>query len=521
MSVNFRGSMLPLFLYSISLFVGFVNLLGFRTFPTFYCPPPALDGDFYDFLSMLMVNGYRSVFSEPYFYSPLFLWLKVLLLKIFGDGAYPLKVLSLLVGSSIPVAVFLISKELMANRFYALVPYILSTLYGPLLFFEFQALKTIYGLFFIVWGLYFLVSSHRYALFVSGLFFSMALLIYNNLLVPIALLFLYLLIREKKRALLFLIPTVLVLSFTIYRNYAVSGDMVALSAVGGIHFYIGNTIGSDGLYKRPQGVRPNPFGHYYDALRIASESYGRPVKASEASSFFYKKALEHIKQEPVRWFLLLGKKTLMAFSGREFPNNEDYQYYRERVIFHKYMTFSSYTVFTLGLSGLLLGLFLARDHKYWLVFIFTFSYLFSISIFFIVDRYRLPLALPLLASLVYLLYALMGGLRLKVVSTLTLIFSALLVFYPWKIDTKPRVQEAKIRYAQELCSLKKNIVESKDDESRSLLYTRLADLYLRLGGLEQARYYYKKAYLIDPKNEYAEISYYKLGIFGVVDVEDK
>lgn len=211
----------------------------------------------------------------------------------------------------------------------------------------------------------------------------------------------------------------------------------------------------------------------------------------------------------------------MAFSGREFPNNEDYQYYRERVIFHKYMTFSSYTVFTLGLSGLLLGLFLTRDHKYWLVFIFTFSYLFSISIFFIADRYRLPLALPLLVSLVYLLHALMGGLRLKVVSTLTLIFSALLVFYPWKIDTKPRVQEAKIRYAQELCSLKKNIVESKDDESRSLLYTRLADLYLRLGGLEQARYYYKKAFLINPKNEYAEISYYKLGIFGVVDVEDK
>lgn len=66
----------------------------------------------------------------------------------------------------------------------------------------------------------------------------------------------------------------------------------------------------------------------------------------------------------------------------------------------------------------------------------------------------------------------------------------------------------------------KQLKVTSNNIEKSKLYTKLGDLYLSIGGLEWSRLFYKRAFIEDSSNSYAEMNYYKLGLIGIVDLEE-
>lgn len=171
-------------------------------FPTVCYPPPALDADFYILIAKLINNNGGSLAKEPYFYSPFFSNFLAILFNLFGDNILIVRLVSIIFGSAISVILYLIGKEIYKDKSAAWLIFFLSLFWGILIFYISQPLKVVYGLLFLSLALLFFIKSLKIRNIreptLSGIFFSISILVYNNLLLPVAILSLYLLYKSKK-----------------------------------------------------------------------------------------------------------------------------------------------------------------------------------------------------------------------------------------------------------------------------------------------------------------------------------
>lgn len=513
-------------LYILNILLRLFVLFELSGFPDFRCPSPGLDTNFYYFLSGLIRIDSPLIKEEPYYYSPLFAWLITFITYIGGDDPYLPRLLSILLGSTVPVGIFLITRELFNSNKLAIISGIIASFYDMFIFYDNQVLKTTYGITLITWAIYFLIKAHtsnrKADLLISGIMSGLSLLIYANGIIFFGGALFYLLMRRGMvSAITFLIPIVIITGSTFLRNYKVANDPVFITAVDGIHFYIGNHRGATGIYKNLEGIRPNPFGHYFDARRLLERQYKRPFKASEVSEYYKEKAMDYIKEDPKGFIRLLLKKALILINHYDVPNNVNISYFKEKTILLRYLTITSGIVLVLGMAGLLLSL-KAFNNGINILRLFVILYGISVILFFVTDRYRLPLMIPFLVFSSYPFSFIKEGLKKRLIVGGLIIALTFVVYINLDLrqESFKRAQEAKLRASKELCMIKEDLKNARDDKEKSQHYTRLAELYLRTGGWEEARFYLKSAFKIDPENEYAELTYYKLGIMGIRDVEE-
>ncbi len=190
-----------------------------------------------------------------------------------------------------------------------------------------------------------------------------------------------------------------VLAANAARTYAVSGQALLIASHGGLNLYIGNHDRADGTYTPVPGIRPSIAGQARDAARVAEAAEGRPLAAGEVSDFFARRAVDWIVARPADAARLIIRKALILLNSVDVPLNYSYAYYAAdaRSVLH-WLVVGPWLILPLGIVGLLWPSVRAHRRGYWIWASFVPVYGASVIAFFVADRYRMPLLLPLCAS---------------------------------------------------------------------------------------------------------------------------
>ena len=196
-----------------------------------------------------------------------------------------------------------------------------------------------------------------------------------------------------------LVTTLLaVLAANAARNYAVSGEVVLIASHGGLNLYIGNHDRADGTYTPVPGITPSIAGQATDSTRVAESSAGRRLSSGEVSSYFARRAFDWAIGHPADAFRLWIRKIGILFNRIDVPLNYSYAFYASESSFLRVLAIGPWLLLPLGLVGLFWPSLRTNHHGYWVWAMFVPVYGAAVVLFFVTDRYRMPLFVPLCAA---------------------------------------------------------------------------------------------------------------------------
>ena len=199
-----------------------------------------------------------------------------------------------------------------------------------------------------------------------------------------------------RRAAVFLGTALLVTLPVTARNWIVARDLVWISANGGINFYLGNNPEA----ARTVAIRP---GREWESLVETPHREAGLRRASDRSRWFYARAFDFARTEPIAFVRHGLEKTAQFFSGIEIPREEDpYALRGESAVLDLLLWRLRGFGFPFGIVAPLaiLGAILLwpRRRTYALVYLHAAAYALAVIAFFVTARYRLP-AVPALLIL--------------------------------------------------------------------------------------------------------------------------
>ena len=296
----------------------------------------------------------------------------------------------------------------------------------------------------------------------AGLVFGLAILNRPNMAFGLAGIAAALLITRRLRPLAILVAGVLVGTAPVaMRNVAVTNEWSVGSAFasshGGLNFYIGNSASATGFYHQVPGITPNIKGQAEDARRLAEKALGRPVDDREASSYFFGLAWTWIRGHPADAAILFARKLGYTFSAHHIalPHSYPFYAYDARTMLRFY-AIGPWLLIPLGLVGLV---FFApptprrADYLVWASFVP--GYAVGVAAFFIAERYRLPLLVPLCIGAGAAVDGVVRAWSSRV-STLAvpgMVFVVLLVSSNWRLALHDGRWEEGLRLAEHLVTI--------------------------------------------------------------------
>lgn len=176
------------------------------------------------------------------------------------------------------------------------------------------------------------------------------------------------------------------------RNQIVGGEFYLTTAQSGPNFFIGNNPLADGTYLSLRAGRGSPEFERVDATEIASQAMGRNLSPGEVSSYWTERALGYIRTQPLDWLALEARKLRLLWNATEVIDTESQESHAEyspllRVLGH---------VAHFGVLAplALLGVWITwgERHRLWLLYAMLGTYALSVLAFYVVARYRLPIA---------------------------------------------------------------------------------------------------------------------------------
>ena len=183
--------------------------------------------------------------------------------------------------------------------------------------------------------------------------------------------------------------------FTI-RNFLVSGRFTLISSHGGLNFYIGNWEGANGAYSAPDWLEPDVRGQVEGARDRLSAELRRPVADEEVSALLYRRAFDEIAADRASargWLRLMAAKARLLLAGREAGLNLSLGYMRAAFSPALWLApVGMWLLLPLGIAGAVAA---RRRRPALIVAGFALVFAFSVWVFFVSDRYRLPLHPPL------------------------------------------------------------------------------------------------------------------------------
>jgi tetratricopeptide (TPR) repeat protein len=176
------------------------------------------------------------------------------------------------------------------------------------------------------------------------------------------------------------------------RNYTVGHDFVLIAYQGGLNFYIGNNPEADGH----SSMMPGPRGASWenrDQTYLVEKALGHPPSPSEESGFWYRKGIQFIVEHPMQYLYLLTKKAYLFWNWYEIPNNQNFYSFREYSTLLKVLPIGFWMVGPMGMLGMAMAL---QQRRGGLTILFITLYASVTILFFVCDRFRLPIV-PLLS----------------------------------------------------------------------------------------------------------------------------
>jgi tetratricopeptide (TPR) repeat protein/4-amino-4-deoxy-L-arabinose transferase-like glycosyltransferase len=233
----------------------------------------------------------------------------------------------------------------------------------------------------------------------TGLLFGIQSLNRPNVLVAAAAIgVLLLLLGRVKPSLWVAVGLIVGLAPVAVRNVVVSGDWSLLSSQGGLNFYIGNNAQATGWYRPVPGVAPTIEGQAHDTRVVAEGALHRTLTDGEVSSYFTGLAWAWIRHHPATWMRLFARKLNYVFNAQHtaLPLSYPFYAYDARTLL-RFLFVGPWLLAPLGLVGLTMGVRTVPadrriEYLVWLAFVP--AYLLAVAVFFVAERYRLPLLVP-------------------------------------------------------------------------------------------------------------------------------
>lgn len=181
------------------------------------------------------------------------------------------------------------------------------------------------------------------------------------------------------------------------RNVVVADQWSLVSSHGGLNFYIGNSETATGFYHAVPGITPDIRGQARDTRRLAEQALGRPLTDSEVSDYFMNLAWTWIRENPAQAARLFLRKLGFVFHAQHVALPYSYPFFvYDANTSLRFYAIGPWLLIPLGLVGLFVMWRRSEDRARALVWIsFVPIYAVSVAMFFVAERYRLPLLVPL------------------------------------------------------------------------------------------------------------------------------
>jgi len=385
-------------IFILSFLLRLIYLLQIRSNPFFYSP--IMDPLYHDLWAQSIAQG-NWIGDQVFFRAPFYPYFLGIIYKLFSHNYFVPRLIQHLIGSFSVILIYFLSKKLF-NLKVAYLSALFASIYGIFFYFEGELLLDFLLVFFGALLVLTLLRAgenpKKSRFFFAGLAAGLFAITRPNILIfiPFVLLWIFLLLRldlkKKFASSLFFLSGLLLLIFPVtLRNYSVERDFVLISSQGGVNFYIGNNPEANGL----SAFLP-PFGddwEYRDALYEVQKVINKLPEPSEVSDYYFKKGIDFITHSPQKFLSLFIKKLYLFWNSFEPSNNQDIYFFRRYSALIRILPLGFWLISPLSLLGIFLSL--KRWKVLFLPLSFIFSYTFSVLLFFITSRFRLPV-LPFL-----------------------------------------------------------------------------------------------------------------------------
>lgn len=476
-------------------------------------PDAGLDTSVYLELAHRVAGGDVALGPGLYFVSPLYIYFTAAVLGV-TDSLTALRVLQIALGTASVGLIWWMTREWFGGRA-AWIAATLAALTGLFTFYETLLLQAALDPFLTACALAALAAalnrSRASWFLVAGLAFGVQALNRPNVLLASAGIVLLLAALRRWRGALLLSAGILVaLAPVTLRNAVVAGDWSPVSSHGGVNFYIGNNAEADGTYHAVPGITPSIAGQQADARRVAEQAAGRPLNDAEVSAYFYGLGVSWIAERPGAALALLVRKLHYVFNAAHLSLNYSYPFYaKDAGTLLAVLVVGPWLLIPLGLAGLAWRAWRlpAGGFAVWAAFVPL--YALGVAVFFVSERYRLPLFVPLCAGSGVALDAIVSGFaarRIREAAVLTVASVALLGAANWPLGLDDARAEERTRMAERMIRLG-NFADGKRWSAEAekihpapgLLHFRIGRAFLAAGRTEDALGHLRKSAEIDPK----------------------
>lgn len=441
-----------------------------------------------------------------YFRGPLVPYLLALIYKA-GGGVTQAVLLNHLAGVATCGLIWLLAREYFA-RAVALTAGLTAALYWPFIYFEGEVLIEPVYITLLVLTLWriarALAQPTKVQLTIAGLCLGLAALARPTILALIFVLpFCFAAARERGLKLSWLRPSLVVaaacavvlLPATIH-NYRAGRAVVPVTWSGGLNFFIGNNPESDGRSAMIPGTNTPWMGGETEAIVIASELAGDSLSAAQASRFYTRLGVRYLATAPAEAAGLFAKKFWMFWEGPERSNEKYLYFFWDRFGLGRVPMPGFWLVAPLALAAMVR--LWPRRRELALLYLFVLAYMLGVVVFFVVARYRLPVAPVLIVFASWAAVEIAAAIRARqlkpVLATLIAFvtaFGLVNVSYPAFLGTRP----AHIAISHYTLAGAYTQQGNADGALRELLYARAAyerapsqyyagvaqDIYFKLG----------------------------------------
>ncbi|HOR50973.1 MAG TPA: tetratricopeptide repeat protein [Candidatus Hydrogenedentes bacterium] len=504
---------------------------------------PVLDPQLNDYWARALVSGDWTppphaddpkIRTTPYGRPPGYPWILAGIYTLFQESYHGPRIVQTVAGLCV-ILLLCATAHSLFNAEVALLSAALFAFYWGSPYFEGELNSPIWELLFLL-AVFFLFlkyckTSKKPYMFLSGLLGGISLLIRPNLLVVLFFMIGYLLVtavvaRQKLQTLLlnaglFVFAVAIPISPVLVRNWQVSGDFVFISYYGGVNAYIGNNPKADcvsptipDLYETAGVDAWNCFNYPQLVEGLGRRMNKSSLSFSQASTYFYKKALDFWRQEPQQALWLTLKKAWYFWSPHIISDSKVVYY--ERKSSPILACLPGFTLISaLAFTGMLFFPLAEwrKKRSLHLLLLFGLSYFLSILPFFMSERYRFPIIvflIPFSAYAVAIIKSALLGKEWKrcfhVLSVFCLILAAMsLHLFPYKPDESVWYLHKAFAYAgnkktnEALSCLEKSLALNPASGEAML---QAGYIYASKGEHERAVALYLKALEIKPHSRY-------------------
>jgi tetratricopeptide (TPR) repeat protein len=441
-------------------------------------PNAGLDTSAYVDLAQRVVTGDLALGPGLYFVSPLYIYFLAATLALF-DSFTAVRVLQILLGTASVAFIFLTARIWFGDRA-ALAAGLLATLTGLFTFYEVLILQASLDAFLSSAALFALAQGTRDDLLgwgrpawcaIAGVVFGLQTLNRPNVMIAAIVVGAVLLaIRQVRLAAALAAGMLVAMSPVAVRNLAVAGEFSLVSSHGGLNFYIGNNAQATGFYHPVPGITPTIVGQEKDARALAERREGRSMTDADVSSYFVREAVNWIREHPGDAVQLFLHKLRFTFHAQHVALPHSYPFYaQESGTPLRLLVVGPWLLVPLGIVGLIFAAPRSPGYLAWLAFVP--GYAVAVALFFVAERYRLPLLVPLCAgagaAVAWFVEQSQPGLRSRSAAAAVASLIALALLVNWPTALQDGRWEEGLRLAERL------VIDKRFDEAES--WTRWAE----------------------------------------------